>query len=112
MSGRVVDEVRARNDNVAARWGLYKSVRSATVVRPRAQVAMALVLAERHLDAALRRPTDAAAVAVFVAFARMLYSFRETFSLFLHLLVSAATAGSGAGTSRTPRRSQQTTSPL
>ena len=109
MSGRVVDEVRARNDNVAARWGLYKSVRSATVVRPRAQVAMALVLAERHLDAALRRPTDAAAVAVFVAFARMLYSFRETFS-FLHLLVSAATAGSGAGTSRTPRRSQQTTS--
>ena len=65
---------------MAARWGLYKSVRSATVVRPRAQVAMALVLAERHLDAALRRPTDAAAVAVFVAFARMLYSFRETFS--------------------------------
>ena len=56
------------------------------------------------------RPTDAAAVAVFVAFARILYSFRET--SFLHLLVSAATAGSGAGTSRTPRRSQQTMSPL
>ena len=110
MSGRVVDEVRARNDNVAARWGLYKSVRSAAVVRQRARVAMALVLAERHLDAALRRPTDAAAVAVFVAFARILYSFRET--SFLHLLVSAATAGSGAGTSRTPRRSQQTMSPL
>jgi hypothetical protein len=73
---------------------------------------MALVLAERHLDAALRRPTDAAAVAVFVAFAHLPRSFCETFS-FLRLLVGAARrAGSGAATSRTPRRSQQTTSHL